>query len=154
MSSVKTTLRVGRGAQQRQQRARQAERREQIDPQRREPRIEGLMLDRTERAELHGGVHDRVDPPVLRLQRARDVGEVLGARRREVERQDRRLRVSGVDDLVVERFELAHDASVQHDGRALRRAGEREHSSQPAARAGDERHPAVEQSAGRVIEGR
>ena len=68
----------GRGAQQRQQRASQPERREQIDPQCREPGIEGLVLDRTERAQLHRGVHDRVDAPVLRLQRARDIGEVLG----------------------------------------------------------------------------
>ena len=73
--------RVRGGAQQRQQRAGQAERREQIDAQRREPGIEGLVLDRSERAELHGGVHDRVDPAVLRLQRARDVGEILGRAR-------------------------------------------------------------------------
>jgi hypothetical protein len=112
------------------------------------------VLDRTERAQLHGGVHDRIDASMLRLQRARDVGEVLCSGRRKVEREDRRLGVSGADDFVVERFQLAHDASVQYDGRALRRAGERQRSSKSAARTGHERHPAVEQSAGRVITGR
>ena len=112
------------------------------------------MLDRTERAQLHGGVDDRVDAPVLRLQRAGDVGEILGLRGGQIERQDRGLRVSGGDDLVVERFELAHDATMQHDGRALRRAGEGEHASQSAAGTGNEHDAAVEQSAGCVIEGR
>ena len=50
----------------------------------------------------------------------------------------------GRDDLVVERFELAHDAPVQHDGRAVRGAGERERPAEPAGRAGDEDHAAGE----------
>src|SRR2546425_2433810 len=41
--------RIRGGTQQRQQRARQSERREQIDAQRREPLVERLMLDRPHR---------------------------------------------------------------------------------------------------------
>ena len=64
--------------------------------------------------------------PQLRADRAGDVAEVVGAGCGEVERQDRRLRMPGRDDLVVERLELAHDAPVQHDGGAARGAGERQ----------------------------
>ena len=42
-----------------------------------------------------------VDPAGLRLNRARDVGEILGLRSGEIERKDRRLRVARGDDLVV-----------------------------------------------------
>ena len=83
-------------------------------------------------------MHDRVEAPVLRLQRARDVGEVLGFGRREIERQDRRLGVAGRDDLVVERFELAHDAAVQHDRRAAAQRRPARGPAKTAARAGDE----------------
>ena len=41
------------------------------------------------------------------------------------------------DDLVVERFELAHDASVQDHRGALRGARARERRAEAAARAGD-----------------
>ena len=44
----------------------------------------------------------------------------------------------GRDDLVVERLELAHDATVQHDGRAARGAGERERAAEATGGAGDE----------------
>ena len=71
-------------------------------------------------------MHDAVEPSELRAQRARDVAEIVAPGRGEIERQDRRLRMAGADDLVVERLELAHDASVQHDRGALRRAGERQ----------------------------
>ena len=44
----------------------------------------------------------------------------------------------GRDDLVVERLELAHDAAMQHDGGAARRAGERQRATETAGRAGDQ----------------
>ena len=74
---------------------------------------------------------------MLRLQRAFDIGEIRGLRRREVERQDHRLRMARGDDFVVERFELAFDAAVQHDRRAppRRRARAR---AEAAGRARDE----------------
>ncbi len=61
-----------------------------------------------------------------------------------IERQDRRLRMPGRDDLVVERLELAHDAPVQHDRRAARRAGERERAAEAAGGAGDQDRAAGE----------
>ena len=53
---------------QRQQRARQAHRRGDVDAQQRQPRIERLMLDRAQRAQHRGGVHERVEPPESALQ--------------------------------------------------------------------------------------
>jgi hypothetical protein len=112
------------------------------------------VLDRAERAQLHRRVHDGVDASVLRLQCTCDVSEILGPRRREIERQDGWLRISGGGDLVVQRFELAHDSPVQYHGRALGSAGEGEHASEAAARSGDEHDATIEQSAGSVIAGR
>jgi hypothetical protein len=42
------------------------------------------------------------------------------------------------DDLVVERFELTHDAAVEHDRRATRCARARERVAETARRAGDQ----------------
>ena len=66
----KCDARVRCGAQKWDQRAREAKRRQQIHAQGREPAVERLMLDGPERAELHRGMNDGVDPAVLRLKRA------------------------------------------------------------------------------------
>ena len=122
---------------QRQRRSRQRHRRGDVDAQHLEPRVEGLVLDRAERAERGRRMHEPVQAAELRAERGRDVAEIVGRGRREIERQDRRLRLSGRDDLVVERLELAHDAPVQHDRRAARGAGERQRPAEPAGGAGD-----------------
>jgi hypothetical protein len=72
------------------------------------------------------------------MQRARDVGELVGVRGREIEREYCRLRVTGRYDFVVERFELAHRTTVQHDRFALRSAAEREGAAQASGRPGDQ----------------
>ncbi len=54
------------GGEQRQHRARQRHRRAQIDAQHLLPDIEGLVLDRTERAQERRGVHQAVEPSELR----------------------------------------------------------------------------------------
>ena len=96
---------------------------------------------------LHGAINDRqskdledlIDEDVdWAIYGPIDMFPFLGARHGKIERQDRRLGVSGGDDFVVERFELAHDSSVQHHGRALGGAGQRENAAQAASRARDE----------------
>ena len=59
------------------------------------------MLYWPQRAQHDCGMDDRIDPAGLRLNCARDVGEILGLRCGEIERKDRRLRVARGDDLVV-----------------------------------------------------
>ena len=71
-------------------------------------------------------MHESVQPAELCADRARDRAEIFGGRRGEVEREDRRLRMSGRDDLVVNGLELAHHAPVQHHRGATGGAGERE----------------------------
>ena len=56
--------------------------------------------------------------------------------------------MAGGDDLVVQRLELAHDAPVQHDGRALRRARARERRAEAAGGAGDEDYAVVQRCDG------
>ena len=87
--------------------------------------------------EQRGRVHEAVEAPELRLQCARHVAEIVGGRLGEVERQDDGLRMLRGDDLVVERFELAHDAPVQDHRGAQRRAGARQRRAEAAAGAGD-----------------
>ena len=58
------------------------------------------MFDRRERSQDDCGVNDRVDAASLRLQRARHVGKILSLRGGEVERQDRRLRVAGLPQVL------------------------------------------------------
>src|SRR5262249_22801904 len=52
----------------------------------------------------------------------------------------RRLRITCSNDLVVERFELAHDTRMQHDGRAVRGARQCQRTAESAGRAGDQDH--------------
>ena len=88
---------------------------------------------------------DAVEPAELRAHRAGDVAEVVAARVGEIERQDRRLRMAGGDDFVVERFELAHDAAVQHDGGAARaRRRSASGATEAAGGAGDQDRAAGE----------
>jgi hypothetical protein len=89
-------------------------------------------------------VPDGVDAAVLRLQRAGDVGKVLGLGDREIERQYRRLRMPGGEDPVVQRLQLAHHPAMQHYRGALRGTTHGENRAQPAARAGDQYHPTFE----------
>ena len=96
------------------------------------------MLDRAERAEERGRVYESVEPAELRTQCSGDI-VVVGARRlSEVERKDRRLRMPGSDNLVVDRLELAHDASVQHDRGALSSTCQGQRAPETAAGARDE----------------
>ncbi len=83
-------------------------------------------------------MHDRVDSTVLRLERACDSGEIVGLGDREIERQDRRLWMSRVDNPIVKRLELADDPPVKHDRRALGRAAHGQDRAKSAACAGDE----------------
>ena len=96
------------------------------------------MLDRRALAEHAGVVQQRVEPAELLLQRRRELLVFLGSGLLEVERQDRRPRMLGGDDRVVDRFELAHVASVQDHARAVRRCSLRDRLADAVARAGDE----------------
>ncbi len=96
------------------------------------------MLERAERTEQRSRVHERVEPPELRVERARNIGEVGRFGACEVERKDHRLGQLRGHDFVVQRFELAHDAAVDDDRRASVRAGEGDRLAEAARRAGDE----------------
>ena len=135
---------IGRGGEQRHGGARQGGGGGDIDAQHLLPHVEGLVLDRAERAQVNRGVHDAVQPVQLRLDCAQRVGVVGGLGHGEVERQDRRFGVAGRDDLVVQRFELAHDPAVQHDRRAGGGAGARERRAEAAGGSGDQDHAAGE----------
>ena len=87
-------------------------------------------------------MHEPVEPAKLRADRTRHIVEIVGGCRGQVERQDRRLRMSGRHDLVVDRLQLAHDAPVQHDCGPARGAGEREGLAEPARSAGYHDHAA------------
>ena len=137
VSSVKTTQASGAADEQRQRRPRQRHRGDDIDPQHLLPHVGGLVLDRPQRAQKRRRMHEPVETAELRADRAGDVAEIVGGRRGQIQRQDRRLRVTGGDDLVVDRLELADDAPVQHDGRAARGARERERPAEAAGRTGD-----------------
>ena len=96
------------------------------------------MLDRPERSQERGRVHEAVETAELRAKRPGHVVVVDARGLSEVERKNRGLRMSRGDDLVVERLELAHDAAVQDDGRAPRRTRERDRLPEAARRAGDQ----------------
>ena len=104
--------RVRRGIEQWHQRARQAHRGRDIDAQQRQPAVERLMFDGSERAQQRRRVDQPVEPADLRLQRALDIGEIGGLCPAKVEGQDDRLGVPRGDDVVVERLELAFDPRV------------------------------------------
>jgi hypothetical protein len=85
------------------------------------PRIEGLMLERSEGTQHCRRMDEAIEPPELRVNRARDIAEIVGTGFGEIERKDRRLWMAGRNDFVVQRFEFSHDAAVQHERCAARR---------------------------------
>ena len=128
-----------RGAlQQRQAIAREDERRGDVDVHRAHPLRHVVMLDRRALAEHAGVVQQRVEPAELLLQRRGELLVLVGPGLLEIERHDRRPRLLRCDDGVVDRFELAHVATVQEHGRAVRSSGLRDGFADAVARAGDE----------------
>jgi len=121
----------------------QSHRRGHVHAEKREPVVEGLMLERTKRAKQRGSVHQRVESSELRVERARDIREIGGFRTREVERENDGFGRVRRDDLVVERFELAHDATVDHHGSARSGTRERKSASYAAGSAGDEHDTSI-----------
>jgi hypothetical protein len=93
------------------------------------------MLDRPERTEHRRGMHDCIEASQLRFECARHVREVVGARFRQIERQNDRFRMTSLLDLVVERFKLAHDASMQDNRGAGDGARERQRFAETTGRA-------------------
>ena len=89
-------------------------------------------------------MHDGIDAAVLRLQCTRDIGKVLRFGDREIERQNRRLRIIGGEDPVVQRFQLAYHPAVKNDRGALRSAAHGENRAQSATRAGNQYYSAGE----------
>ena len=71
-------------------------------------------------------MHKSVQPSELRTDRPGHLAEVIGGRRGEIERKDCGLWIPRGDDLVIEGFELPHDAPMQDHRRAVRSAGKRE----------------------------
>ena len=67
---------IGGAREQRHHDAREAHWRRDVDAQQGEPVVERLMLERAERAEQGSGVHERIEPSELRVERACDVCEV------------------------------------------------------------------------------
>src|SRR6266545_6977566 len=100
------------------------------------------MLERPERAEKCRGVHERVETAQLSLKRSRDIAERVLTCGQEIERQDRRLRMTCTDNFVVQCFELSNNATMQYDGGAARRACECERTPEATGRAGNQ-HDAV-----------
>ena len=112
------------------------------------------MLDRTERSQHRRDVHQRVEAAELRAQRPDGLADLVGAGGA---RSSGRIVGSGCacgHDLVVQRLEPAHDAAVQHDGRAVRREGEGQRAAEAAGRAGDEDDATGEVGAGFEAGGR
>ena len=62
-----------------------------------------------------------------------------------VQRQDRRLRCASGFQLVVDRFELGHVASVQDHRRAVLRKGQRRHAADPLAGSGHQDYAVFQQ---------
>ena len=60
-------------------------------------------------------MNDRIEAAQLRFECARHVREIIGACFRKIERQNDRLGMASSFDLVVERFQLAHNAPMQHN---------------------------------------
>src|SRR5438105_1125475 len=130
--------RVVGGVEQANRCTREAHRRRDVDAQQREPRVERLMLDRSERAEHRSGMDEGVEAAKLRFDPARDVREIVGACLGEIERQNDWLRVTRAGDVVVERFEFADDAPMENDGRTGSGARDRQRVPESAGSSSNE----------------
>ena len=102
------------------------------------------MLERSEGTQHCRRMDEAIEPTELRVNRARDIAEIVGTGFGEIERKDRRLRMARGNDFVVQRFEFSHDAAVQHERCAARSATECKRVTQAAGRAGDQ-HDALRQ---------
>src|SRR5207248_136854 len=85
-------------------------------------------------------MHDGIDATRLRLQSARDVAEIVRRRGSQVQRQDDRLWMTGLDNLIVERLELSHHATMQHHRGPMRSAGTRKNTPEASSGSGDDHY--------------
>ena len=106
------------------------------------------MFDGTERPEQRRVVHEAIEAPQLRAQRAFHVREIGCLGLGQVERQDHGLGMTGRRDFVVKRVEPAFDPAMQHHRRSLRRAGAGQRRAEASGGAGDENHAIRERVAG------
>ena len=89
---------------------------------------------------------DPVEAAELAIDRVGDRREVIGRCAHVIERKDRGLRRSVANDRVVQRLELADDATVQRNGRAFGGQCARQRLAETAGGAGDEIDAAGEAS--------